>query len=323
MFTLSGIEHFFQQLLPNSLDQFDIYPDHKSGADVLEYQKEAFVSDLTDLMGGYKAVFKGSGFEYADTVQYQYGDDVRHIDWNQSAKYGDLWVKQFQEERGREVLFLVDVSSSMIPSLYGIGYQRFFGVLALLGFAAIEMKDRVGLITFADRVVSLSQPSADRSKVGQVLGEILFDLQQNSHSGAHFSSIADGVETAKRVLKGRSIIFIVSDFVSLDGIERIGELALAHQIVFIRIKSDPRKILGLRGIFEARDAESYESTIVDLSDVQTRLAIENSINQQMSEYQKLMAGHNTEELLIAAELDPKELVSSFFQKALDIGRSRS
>lgn len=323
MFTLSGIDHFFQRVLPNSLDQLDIYPHHKFGADVPGYQGDIFVSDLADFMGGYKAVFKGRGFEYADTVQYQYGDDIRHIDWNQSAKYGDLWVKQYQEERGREVLFLVDVSSSMVPSLYGVGYQRFFGVLALLGFAAIEMKDRVGLITFSERVISLSQPSADRSKVGHVLSEILSDLQQNTHSGAHFSSIVDGVEAAKRVLKARSVIFIVSDFASVDGIERIGELALTHQIALIRLKTDPQKILRQRGIFEARDAETHESTIVDLSDDQTRLAIHNFINQQMSKYQKLMAGNNINELLIEAELDPKELVSSFFQKALDIRRSSS
>ena len=71
MFTLSGIEHFFQRILPNSLDQLDISPDHKSGAYVPDYQRDAFVSDLADFMGGYKAVFQGSGFEYADTVQYQ------------------------------------------------------------------------------------------------------------------------------------------------------------------------------------------------------------------------------------------------------------
>ena len=68
--------------------------------------------------GEYNSVFKGQGMEFAEVREYQYGDDIRHIDWNQSAKYGDLWVKQYQEERGREVLFLVDVSSSMIPPLY-------------------------------------------------------------------------------------------------------------------------------------------------------------------------------------------------------------
>ena len=121
MFTLPGIDHFFRSILPNSLNQLDIYRDQNVSRSVAGYQRDNFVSDLADFMGGYKPAFKGSGYEYSDTVEYQYGDDIRHIDRNQSAKYGDLWVKQYQEERGLEVLFLVDVSSSMIPPLYEIG----------------------------------------------------------------------------------------------------------------------------------------------------------------------------------------------------------
>jgi len=325
MFTLPGIDHFFRSILPNSLNQLDIYRDQNVSRSVAGYQRDNFVSDLADFMGGYKTAFKGSGYEYSDTVEYQYGDDIRHIDWNQSAKYGDLWVKQYQEERGREVLFLVDVSSSMIPPLYEIGYQRFFGVLALLGFAAIEMKDRIGLITFSDKVISLSKPSGDRSKVGHVLGEILSDLRQSALSGTHCSSIVDGLEAAKRVLKGRSIIFIVSDFISVDGIDRVGELAPAHQIVFVRLKSDvdPVKLQRLGGIIEARDAENHESIIVDLSDDKTRLGIRDFIDEQASRYQRVMMGNNINEVLIEGELDPRESVSSFFRKFADIGRSSS
>ena len=187
------------------------------------------------------------------------------------------------------------------------------------------MKDRIGLITFSDKVISLSKPSGDRSKVGHVLGEILSDLRQSALSGTHCSSIVDGLEAAKRVLKGRSVIFIVSDFISVDGIDRVSELASANQIVFVRLKSDvdPVKLQRLGGIIEARDAENHESIIVDLSDDKTRLGIRDFIDEQASRYQRVMMGNNINEVLIEGELDPKESVSSFFRKFADIGRSSS
>ncbi len=323
MFTMLGIGHFLRRILPVSLEQLDIYPDHKSGAYFAKFQADTFVSDLADFMGGYKTLFEGSGFEYSDTVEYQYGDDIRRIDWNQSAKYGDLWVKQYQEERGREVLFLVDVSASMTVSLAEIGSQHFFEVLALLGLASIEMKDRLGLITFSDKVRSLSRPSGDRSIVSQVLDKILCDLKQNTLNGRSFSSVTDALETARRVLKGRSVIFIVSDFINLDGMERIGELTQAHQIVFVRLKTDRKKLLRSKGILEARDSENHESTVVDLSDTQTRLQMDNFIDEQLNKYQKIMIRSNISELLIESDLDPKESISSFFRKTINIRRASS
>ncbi len=230
----------------------------------LEIVTRGLVNDV--FSGEYHSVFKGRGMDFAEVREYQYGDDIRTIDWNVTARMGHPYVKIFQEERELTVMLMVDLSSS---ANFGT-FEQMKGeiaaeICALLAFSAIKNNDKVGLIIFTDKIEKYIPPKKGKTHVLRLLREMLYYRPAGGKT-----SISTALEFLNRVAKRRSVVFLISDFIS-SGYER--DLRIAnkkHDIVSITI-TDKREIeLPDVGYVELEDAESGEIFVIDTSDKKIR-----------------------------------------------------
>jgi len=211
--------------------------------------------------GEYHSVFKGRGMEFAEVREYQHGDDVRTIDWNVSARMGHPYVKQFEEERELTVMLLVDVSSS---GNFGTTTQQKREVAAelsaVLAFSAINNNDKVGLIIFSDKINKFIPPRKGKKHGLRVIREILFQKPQESTT-----DLAGALEYLSRVLKRRSTVFLISDFLSENYEKALHVANRKHDIISLSI-TDPREItLPDVGMIDLEDAETGENLMIDTS----------------------------------------------------------
>lgn len=209
--------------------------------------------------GEYQSVFKGRGMEFAEVREYQPGDDVRTIDWNVSARMGHPYIKQFEEERELTVMLLVDVSSS---GSFGTTMQQKREVAAelsaVLAFSAIKNNDKVGLIIFSDKIDKFIPPRKGKKHGLRVIREILFHKPQESAT-----DLSTALEYLNRVIKRRSTIFLISDFLTENYEKALHVANRKHDIIALSI-TDPREItLPDVGMIDLEDAETGESLLID------------------------------------------------------------
>lgn len=212
--------------------------------------------------GQYHSVFKGRGMDFAEVREYQIGDDIRTIDWNVTARSGNPFVKLYQEERELSVMLLVDASAS---GDFGTS-QRLKGeiaveICALLAFSAIKNNDKVGLLIFTDRIEKFVPPRKGRQHVLRVIRELLYHrpLQKGTDIGM-------ALDYLNRVVRRRSVVFLVSDFLARDYQRSLRIANRRHDVVAIRV-SDPREVeIPKVGLLELEDSETGERFLADTSD---------------------------------------------------------
>jgi uncharacterized protein (DUF58 family) len=216
-------------------------------------------SDL--LSGEYKSRFKGQGMQYADSRIYQYGDDIRHIDWRTTARMQDTYVKTFEEERELTILFVVDASESMIFGSAGANKREMMAVaLACLGFSAIANNDRVGLLFFTDRAERYIPPKKGRKHILRLIDEILAYEPVSKKSNMN-----ESLEYLSSVLKTGSIVVMASDFFSTFDKKKLEVLAKKHDFICIRT-TDPRDTeLPNVGLVRLEDPETGEQIVLPTS----------------------------------------------------------
>ncbi len=171
----------------------------------IEIVAKRSVNDL--FAGQYKSVFRGRGMEFSEVREYQPGDDIRSIDWNVTARAGRPYIKRFVEERELTVLFLVDVSAS---GLFGSSRSKFdtaVEVAAMLMFSAMKNNDKVGMITFADRVLEFYRPRKGKANVLHLVRELLAVEPVVAPT-----NLKETLDYVNRVQKRRAVIFLLSDF---------------------------------------------------------------------------------------------------------------
>ncbi len=215
---------------------------------------------VDEFVGGeYHSVFKGRGIEFDEVREYVPGDDVRAIDWNVTARMGHPFVKRFCEERELTILFLVDVSGSMI---FGSGTRSKAETAAeltgLLALSAIQNQDKVGLIRFTDRIERFLPPRRGRTAVLRLVREAL--TVEETRRGTH---LAGALQFLNRVLKRRAVVFLISDFMA-EGYEKDLRVAARHHDVIVCPVSDPReRALPSAGLIELADPETGELILAD------------------------------------------------------------
>ncbi|WP_423925111.1 DUF58 domain-containing protein [Candidatus Palauibacter sp.] len=219
--------------------------------------------------GEYHSVFKGRGINFAEVREYDYGDDIRTIDWNVTARTGTPHVKIFEEERELTVMLLVDVSAS---GNFGTR-ERMKGDLAvevcsLLAFSAIKNNDKVGLIIFSDRVEKFVPPRKGRRHVLRVLREMLYHEPEG-----RTTDLAAALEYLSRIIRRRAVVFVVSDFVSKPFEKALGVAGRRHDVIALRVRDRREAELPPIGLMELEDAETGERLIVDTSDREFRAAL--------------------------------------------------
>ncbi|UCC44056.1 MAG: DUF58 domain-containing protein [Candidatus Zixiibacteriota bacterium] len=223
----------------------------------IEIRTKRLVNDL--FSGEYHSTFKGQGMEFEEVRQYEPGDDIRLIDWNVTARTGYPHVKKFREERELSVVLLVDASSS---GKFGTR-ERFKSetaaeLCALLAFSAIKNNDKVGLIVFTDRIEKFVPPQKGRAHVLRIIREILYFEPEGIGT-----DVSLALEYFTRVIKRRSVVFLVSDFLS-EGFHKPLQIAnRKHDIIAMKI-TDPRETeFSDVGLIELEDAETGEIVVID------------------------------------------------------------
>lgn len=223
----------------------------------IEIRTKRLVNDL--FSGEYHSTFKGQGMEFEEVREYMPGDDIRLIDWNVTARTGFPHVKKFREERELSVVLLVDASSS---GRFGT-HERFKSetaaeLCALLAFSAIKNNDKVGLIIFTDTIEKFVPPQKGRGHVLRLIREILAFQPQGIGT-----NIAGALEYLSRVIKRKSVVFLVSDFLS-NGYQKPLRIANnKHDIIAMKI-TDPRESeFEDVGLLELEDVETGEVFMVD------------------------------------------------------------
>ncbi|MFH1529346.1 MAG: DUF58 domain-containing protein [Pseudomonadota bacterium] len=225
----------------------------------------------TDQMAGqYRSVFKGRGMSFEEVRPYQAGDDIRQVDWNVSARTGDLHVKLFVEERELTVFLLVDASRSACFGTRGMTRQELQAeVGALLAFSAIKNNDRVGLIIFTDKVEHIVPPRKGRLHVMRVIMDIL--RFEPARPGAAPGGVSEALRTLVGVTKKTSVAFLLSDFfikspAEFEGLRRSLAIAKQRHDLVPLVARDPADLaLPPAGLVTVADPETGALRLVDFS----------------------------------------------------------
>lgn len=219
--------------------------------------------------GEYHSAFKGRGMAFSEVREYQYGDDVRDIDWNVTARLGKPYVKVFEEERELTVMLLVDVSGSLdFGSLNRTKRQLLTEIAATLAFSAIQNNDKIGVIFFSDRIEKFIPPKKGRRHILFIIRELL-GFQPVSNK----TDVGNAVEFMTNAIKKRCTVFLLSDFI--DSKDYTNQLTVAnrrHDVVALQIYDQRLVELPDVGIVKMLDAETGKETFIDTSSRAVRKA---------------------------------------------------
>jgi len=213
--------------------------------------------------GQYSSAFKGRGMEFNEVREYLPGDDIRNIDWNVTARYGHLYVKKFIEERELTIMLMVDMSGSgQFGSVDKTKSEIAAELTSLLAFSAIKNNDKVGMIVFTDKIEKYVPPNKTTGHILRIIRDILYFKPENKGT-----DLSVALEYFTNVVKKKSILFIISDFITKDYEKMLKIVNKKHDVVAISI-TDPKelRIPENIGMLELADAETGESVTIDTRD---------------------------------------------------------
>ena len=241
----------------------------------IEIRTSHLVNDA--LAGQYHSAFKGRGMEFEEVRPYQVGDDIRTIDWNVTARYGEPFVKIFREERELTVLLVVDLSRSQeFGSRDQFKRELVAEIGATLAFSAIKNNDKIGLICFTDHVEKFVPPRKGSGHVLRVIRELLaFEPQGRG------TNIAAALDHVNRILRTRSVLFLISDFQD-SGYERSVRIAKRrHDVIVVDVIDRREQSMPKAGLVELADNETGRRILVDTSSSRWRRAYEQLIEREL------------------------------------------
>ena len=219
--------------------------------------------------GQYHSAFKGRGMAFSEVREYQYGDDVRDIDWNVTARFHRPYVKVYEEERELTVMLLVDLSGSLdFGSVQQTKRDLVTEIASTLAFSAIQNNDKIGVILFTDRIEKYIPPKKGRKHILYIIHELL-----NFRPAGVRTDIGMAVSYLTRVMKRRCTAFLLSDFYSRSDFSKPIQIANSkHDVVAIQVYDPRAKSLPDIGLMKVRDAETGHEMIIDTSSAKLRQA---------------------------------------------------
>ena len=211
--------------------------------------------------GEYHSTFKGRGMTFSEVRQYQFGDDVRNIDWNVTARYSEPFVKVFEEERELTMMLVVDVSGSgLFGTRNGFKQDIITEIAATLAFSATQNNDKIGLILFSDIIELYIPPKKGRSHVLRIIRELL-EFEPKSRK----TDLDNALSYLSRVMKKKAIVFVLSDFIAEDYQRTLKITSGRHDVTGIRIYDEKEEIIPNLGMVAMEDEESGKRIMVDTS----------------------------------------------------------
>ncbi len=222
---------------------------------------------VNSLFGGeYQSAFKGRGMEFSEVREYTYGDDIRQIDWNVTARTGDPFIKQFEEEREQTLMLCVDISpSGIFGSKNQSKMELSIEICAVLAFSAIKNGDKVGLVLFTDEIEKVIPPKKGRLHVLRLIRELLTTEPQGTGT-----DLSEALSYVNRLLNRRAIVILASDFQDEDYDRQMKITNRKHDLVNIFINDRLEDELPDLGLVPLKDAETGQEVLVDTSSKKVR-----------------------------------------------------
>ena len=221
--------------------------------------------------GEYHSAFKGRGMTFSEVREYQYGDDIRNIDWNVTARHNRPYVKIFEEERELTVMLMIDVSASRnFGTISKLKKNQITEIAAVLAFSAIQNNDKIGVIFFSDKIEKFIPPKKGRTHILHIIRELIDFYPEDKQT-----DIEQALDYMTNSIKKRCTCFVISDFI--DEHDFAHALAIAnrkHDVVALRVYDPRENQLPPVGMMYLRDAETGEQMWVDTSDKKLREAYE-------------------------------------------------
>ena len=218
--------------------------------------------------GEYHSTFKGRGMTFSEVRQYQFGDDVRSIDWNVTARYNEPYVKVFEEERELTMMLMVDISGS---ELFGTTNQFKKEIIteisATLAFSALQNNDKAGLILFSDEVELFIPPKKGKSHVLRIIRELL-EFKPKSNK----TDIAGALKYLTNVMKKKAIVFVLSDFIAEDYERTMKIIGNKHDVTGIRVYDEREESIPNIGMVQMQDAETGDIKLINTQSKSVRNA---------------------------------------------------
>ncbi|HEX5408366.1 MAG TPA: DUF58 domain-containing protein [Gemmatimonadaceae bacterium] len=296
--------------------RFPIPPEVLRQVKLLELRTRGLVNSL--FTGEYHSVFKGQGMEFSEVREYQPGDEVRAIDWNVTARMGHPYVKRFIEERELTVMLAVDLSGS---ERFGT-VSRFKSELAtelsaVLAMSAIRNNDRVGALTFTDRVEYVVPPGKGRRHVLRLVRDLLVREPQGRGT-----DIAGALDYLAHMLSHRAIVFLISDFVDAGIEQPLKLLARRHDVVAVTIEDPRERLLPDLGLARFTDPETGATVDVDTGDAGVRTSFERSVRAERDARTHLFHRLAIDEIAVRTDRSYVEPLLHFFRLRETRGRGR-
>lgn len=227
--------------------------------------------------GEYHSSFKGRGMTFSEVRQYQYGDDIRNIDWNVTARYNEAHVKVFEEERELTMVLMVDISGSE-----GFGSKSQFKkdivteIAATMAFSATQNNDKIGLILFSDNVELYIPPKKGRSHVLRIIRELI-EFEPKSHK----TDVGEALKFLSGTQKKKAIVFMISDFMSENYEHTLKIASKKHDITGIRVYDIREEKIPNLGMVSILDAESGKIQLVDTGSKKVRMNYEKHYQERL------------------------------------------
>lgn len=216
--------------------------------------------------GQYHSAFKGKGMAFSEVREYQYGDDIRNIDWNVTARFNHPYIKTFEEERELTVILLIDVSnSSEFGTINQLKKDLITEIAAVLSFSAIQNNDKIGVIFFSDKVEKFIPPKKGKTHILRIIRELINFKPDNKTT-----NIAEPLKFLTNAIKKRSIAFVISDFIDNNFDDAIKIANRKHDVIALRIYDKRETELPSIGLIKVKDAETQNLIWVDSSQKKVR-----------------------------------------------------
>ena len=241
--------------------------------------------------GEYHSSFKGRGMTFSEVRQYQYGDDIRAIDWNVTARYNDTHIKVFEEERELTMVLMVDISGS---EFFGTTQQfkrdTITEIAATLAFSATQNNDKVGLVLFSDDIELFIPPKKGKSHVLRIIRELI-EFKPKSNK----TNIGEALKYVSNVMKKKAIVFVLSDFMDGDYDHSLKILGNKHDVTGIRVYDKHDEEIPNLGMLPVKDAESGKVVLVNTMSKKVRTAYKANYLESLDYFEKSfsMSGSGT------------------------------
>mgnify|MGYP003616984060 FL=1 len=274
----------------------------------IELKSKRKASNL--FMGEYHSSFKGRGMIFSEIRPYQYGDDVRNIDWNKTARYSEPYVKVFEEERELTMYLLVDVSNSEnFGTRKQIKMETIAELSATLAFSATTYNDKVGLILYSDQIEKFIPPKKGKQHVLRMVREIVSYEPKSKKT-----DLAATLETFMNLARRKSNVFILSDFIDSSDYEKaLRIVAKKHDVTAIRVYDEKEQSFPDIGLVHVQDNESGEIRLIDTSSKKLRQQYAQYYRDLDQRYQSIFKKNNSGALSIRTDEDYIRPLLNYFK----------